>query len=194
LYLLAILGLMLFGCGSTKAQKGGTSGAALGAIVGGLAGGSVGSAAVGAAAGGGLGYIIGNEADKEEAKEKAEEEREALKKSKITSEPETAYRPPNDNPLVGSTWRVLSIVSDEPLPEYHSMVVTFQTNTKLTTLTVWGDGQISSEVESYRVVDDVLIISGKDYLINAKYTVNNKQLIIVEPKLRMVMEEVEEKV
>ena len=94
----------------------------------------------------------------------------------------------------GSTWRVLSIVSKKPASEYQSMVLTFQTNTKLTTLTILKDGKATTQVESYRVVDDVIVISGKDYIINAKYSIEGKQMIIVAPDIRIVMEEIEEQV
>ena len=199
-YILFTLGLcvMLIGCGTTEAQKKGSTGAVVGALsglaIGSLVGESGTGALIGTAVGGGLGYIAGNEEDKKIAKEEAAREREALAKAKITKDPNTAYRPPNENPFVGSTWRVLSIVSKKPTTEYQSMVLTFQTNTKLTTLTISKNGKATTRVESYRVVDDVIVISGKDYIINAKYSIQGKQLIIVAPEIRIVMEEIEEKV
>ena len=194
-HIIAIIGLciVLIGCGSTQATKGATGGAATGALAGGLLGGWRG-AAVGAAVGTGVGYIAGNEADKKQAKEEAARERAALAKSQVTSDPKTTYRPPNNNQLVGSTWRVLSVVSEEPYPEYSSMVVTFQTNSKMTTLIALKDGSTTTVVESYRVVDDVLVISGKDYVINGKYSIQGKQMIFVAPELRTVLEEIEEQV
>jgi uncharacterized protein YcfJ len=193
LYIISLIGLCvaLAGCGSTQATKGATGGAAAGALAGGLLGGWRG-AAVGAAVGTGVGYIAGNEADKKRAKEETARERAELAKSKVSNDPQTAYRPPNKNPLVGSTWRVISVVSDEPYPEYSSMVVTFQTNSKMTTLMALKDGSTTTIVESYRVVDDVLVISGKDYVINGKYSIENKQMIFVAPEIRTVLEEVEE--
>ena len=79
------------------------------------------------------------------------------------------------------------------------MVVTFTSNTKLTTMTVLKNGETLTSVESYRVVDDVMIISGKDengkdYVINAKFSVEGKQMVLVAPDMRIVMEEVEERV
>ena len=185
--------MALVGCGTTQAQKGATGGGAIGAMVGGVLGGWEG-AAIGAAVGGGTGYIIGNEQDKKAAKRQAERDRAELNKARVSKDPGTAYRPPNRNPLVGSTWRVLSIVSEKPVPAYSSMVVTFQTNSKITTLTVLKNGETKTEVESYRVVDDVLVITGKDYMINAKYSIEGKQMIIVAPEIRIVMEEIEENV
>ena len=195
LYTISIIGLclVLSGCGSTKAQKGATGGATAGALAGGLLGGWRG-AAVGAAVGTGVGYIAGNEADKKQAKEEAARERAELAKSKVTNDPKTAYRPPNKNPLVGSTWRVLSVVSEEPYPEYSSMVGTFQTNSKMTTLMAFKDGTTQTIVESYRVVDDVLVITGKDYVTNGKFSIEGKQMIFVAPEIRTVSEEIEEQI
>ena len=195
LYVISIIGLSIVvaGCGSTHATKGATGGAATGALAGGLIGGWRG-AAVGAAVGTGVGYIAGNEADKKQAREEAARERAALAQSKVSSDPKTAYRPSNQNPLVGSTWRVLSVVSEESYPEYSSMVVTFQSNSKMTTLMVLKDGSTSTIVETYRVVDDVLVISGKDYVVNGKFSIEGKQMIFVAPEIRTVLEEIEEQV
>jgi uncharacterized protein YcfJ len=191
--LIIIFCMIMAGCGSTKAQKGATGGAAVGAVAGGLLGGWRG-AAVGAAVGTGVGYIAGNEKDKKIATEQAERERAELAKSKVTSDPKTVSRPPNQNPLVGSTWRVISLVSKDPYPEYSSMVVTFQTNSKMTTLIALKDGSTTTVVETYRVVDDVLVITGKDYVINGKYSIENKQMVFVAPEIRSVLEEVEEQI
>ena len=124
-----------------------------------------------------------------------EKERLAIEKAKISSDPETAYRPPNRNPLVGSTWRVISIEGEEPYPGYHSIVATFQTNSKLTTLTSYEDGSASAFVETYHVLDDVLVITGKedgeDYVINGKFSISGKQLIYVTPAYRVVCEEID---
>lgn len=191
--------VMAPGCGETQAQRSMTGGAAIGALAGGLLGGSRGMA-TGALLGGGLGYVAGNEQDKQLAQAEAARERQALQQARVTGHPTTAYRPPNANPLVGSTWRIISLVTDEPTPEFSSMVITFQTNSKLTTLAVAPDGSVDSYVENYRVVNDVLIISGKDpesgksYAINAKYSVGDGQMVVVAPDLRAVLEEIDSEV
>ncbi len=190
--LLALAVLLAPGCGSSSAQRGGTGGAALGALAGGLIGGSWRAAATGAAIAGGVGYIAGNEQDKAIAREQADRDRAAMNAAYISTNPKTAYRPPNRSSLVGSTWRIISYVSNEPVPRYHSVVVSFQTNTRLTTLTVDPSGKVESKVETYRIVDDVIIISGNGYVINAKWSVANGQLIIVAADRRIVLEEVEE--
>ncbi len=115
-------------------------------------------------------------------------------KTQVTDDPKTAYRPSNENPLVGSTWRVLSVVSEEPYPEWASIVITFQTNTKVTTLMLLKDGTTRTIVESYRIVEDVLVITGKDYVYNGKFSIEGKQMIFVAPEIRTVLEEIEEEV
>jgi len=190
--LLTLVVLFAPGCGTSAAQQGGSGGAALGALTGALIGGSWKGAAIGAAVGGGLGYIAGNEQDKAMAQEQAARDRAAMNAAYISQNPQTAYRPPNRSSLVGSTWRIISFESNKPMPKYHSVVVSFQTNTKITTLTVDPSGKVESKVETYRIVDDVIIISGQDYVINAKWSVMNRQLVIVAADRRIVLEEVEE--
>jgi hypothetical protein len=185
---------MLTGCGTTSTSKG----ASLGAVVGGLSGGTRG-AATGALIGGGLGYLADRADDKAAARAQSDKEAAALRQAKITSNPQTAYRPDNINPLTGSTWRAISLVSDiDPPGTYSSVVVTFQTNSKVTTLAIPPEGDAAVFVETYRVVDDVLIISGKEngeaYVVNAKFSIENQQMIVVAPGLRVVLEEVDETV
>jgi hypothetical protein len=64
----------------------------------------------------------------------------------------------------------------------------------MTTLIAFKDGTTTSLVESYRVVDDVLVITGKDYVYNGKYSIQGKQMIFVAPEIRTVLEEIEEKI
>jgi len=185
------------GCGTTSAQKDASGGAAIGAIAGGLLGGWQG-AAIGAATGGGLGYMAGNEKDKQEAKEQAERDRAALDRSRVTSNRATAYRPDNTNPLVGTTWRVVSYVGEDEaeLQDYSAILVTFATNTRLNTLSVKTDGTSETVVEKYRIVEDSLIISGQAegerYVINGKLSTSEGEMVYVTPTSTTVLEEVKE--
>jgi len=182
---------------TSEAKRKGLWGAGIGAIAGGLIGGDWEDAAVGAMAGGGLGYMAGNEDDKRRAQAQAAAERRARAQAQVTNNPQTAYRPPATNQLVGSTWQVISLVSDEPYPEYASMVVTFPSNSKLSTMAVHKDGTTETWVENYRIVEDVMVVSGKDpktgksYVFNFKYSVDGDQFIAVAPESRVVMERVQ---
>ena len=37
-----------------------------------------------------------------------------------------------------------------------------------------------------------LVITGKDYVVNGKYSIESKQVIFVAPEIRTVLEEIEE--
>ena len=190
LVLVLMVSAGLTACGSTATSKGASSGAVVGGLVGGWRG-----AAIGAMVGTGVGYAVDSADEKKQMAEIKERETAALERAAITSNPQTAYRPPNDNPLVGSTWRVISMVNEnEQMVEFKSMVLTFQTNTKATTLILWADGRTESYVETYTVVGDVLVFSGKDYVTNSRYSVQNKQMVVVAPGMRVVLEELEESV
>ena len=188
--LVLVITTALTACGSTATSKGAASGALIGGLVDGWGG-----AAMGALVGTGVGYAVDTAEEKKQIAAIKERETAALERAAITSNPQTSYRPPNDNPLVGSTWRVISLVSEkEKVAEFKSMVLTFQTNTKATTLILWADGRAESYVETYDVVGDVLVFTGKDYVTNARYSVRNKQMVIVSPEMRVVLEELEESV
>lgn len=176
------------GCGSTGTSKGASTGAVVGGLVDGWGG-----AATGALIGGGIGYASDHAEAKKKEQELKERELSALEKSTITSDPNTAYQPKNNNPLTGSTWRVISFVEDEPkTAKFSSLVISFPTNTKSTTLIQWADGRAETYAENYSVLDDVLVLSGEGYVTNTKYSIQDKQMILVAPNMRVVLEEVEE--
>jgi hypothetical protein len=66
----------------------------------------------------------------------------------------------------------------------------------MTTLTVLKNGETTTFAETYRVMDDALVISGKengkDYVVNGKYSIEGNQMIFVAPGYRIVLEEIEE--
>jgi hypothetical protein len=185
---------MLVGCGATNVERKTTGGVGLGALAGGVMSGSVGGAAAGAALGGLAGYAIGTDQDRHAEKMALEKERNEIAKAKITSDPKTAYRPANRNDLVETTWRVISIEGEQPFPEYHSLVTTFQTNSKVTTLVVNKDGSASTVAESYQILNDVMVVSGEEngnkYVVDGKYSVQDGTFIYVTPTYRVVGEKV----
>ncbi|MGI9537187.1 MAG: hypothetical protein ACR2PB_08950, partial [Desulfocapsaceae bacterium] len=137
---ITFIALYLVGCGATNVERKTTAGIGLGALAGGLMSGDAGGAAAGAAVGGLAGYAIGTDQDRYADKIALEQERLALEKEQtaiakatITNDPKTAYRPEIRNDLVGTTWRVISIEGEQPFPDYHSVITTFQTNSKVTT-------------------------------------------------------------
>lgn len=188
--LVLVISTALTACGTTATSQGASSGAIVGGLVGGWRG-----AALGAMVGTGVGYAVDSADEKKQMAAIKERETAALERAAITSNPQTAYRPPNTNSLVGSTWRIISLVDESnKTPEFKSMVITFQTNTRATTLILWADGRAESYVERYTVVGDALVLSGKDYVTNARFSIQNKQMVVVAPGMRVVLEELEESV
>jgi hypothetical protein len=178
----------LQGCGSTGTSKGASTGAVVGGLLDGWGG-----AAAGAIIGGGIGYASDHSEAKKKEQELKERELAALEKSAITSDSNTAYQPQNTNPLTGSTWRVISFVEDEKkTADFSSLVISFPTNTKSITLIQWADGRTETYSENYNVVNDALVLSGDGYVTNTKYSIQDKQMILVAPNMRVVLEEVEE--
>jgi len=188
LFIVISLTFSLVSCGSTNTSKGATTGAIVGGLVDGWGG-----AATGALIGGGVGLMADSAEDKKIRQQQKERELAMLEKSSVTEDPKTAYKPSNSNPLTGSTWRVISLVDEKDNKDgFASIVITFQTNTKATTLILWKDGRSETYGETYTVLNDALIFSGKDYVTNTKYSINGNQMILVAPDLRVVLEEVEE--
>lgn len=175
-------------CGSTKTSQAASTGAIVGGLVDGWGG-----AATGALIGAGVGLMADTADDQKKQQEQKDRELALLEKSTITNNSNTAYSPENSNKLTGSTWRVISLVDEkDATPEFATIILTFQTNTRATTLILWQDGRSETYGESYSLVSDVLVFTGKDYVTNTKYTVNNKQMVMVSPTMRVVLEEVEE--
>jgi len=150
--------------------------AAIGALVGG---------------GGGGGLMADSAEDKKIRQYQKEKELALLEKSSITPDEKTAFRPGNTNSLTGTTWRVISLIEDKTNTEdFATIVLSFQTNTKATTLILWKDGKSETYGETYTVVGDALIFSGKDYVTNTKYSLEGNRLIVVSPDFQAVLEEV----
>jgi len=197
-----LLAVIIVGCGPTNTSRKTTGGIGLGALAGGLITGDVEGAVAGAAVGGVAGYAIGTDQDRHAEKSAMERERLAIErernmlaKASITNNPDTAYRPESRNDLVGTVWRVISIEGEQPFPEYHSVVSTFTTNSKLTTMLIQADGSAQTVVETYQIVDDVMVVTGvengKKYVVNGKYNIQGNQFVYVTPTYRVVTERVD---
>ena len=198
---LAFIVLYLVGCGATNVERKTTAGIGLGALAGGLISGDAEGAVAGAAVGGLAGYAIGTDQDRYADEKALEQERLALQREQtaiaratITNNPRTAYRPESRNDLVGTTWRVISIEGEQPFPEYHSIITTFQTNSKITTLVINENGSTTSVAETYQLVNDVMVVTGeqddKKYVVDGKYSVENGTFVYVTPVYRVVAEKV----
>lgn len=157
------------GC-ATKGRTGALAGGGVGAIIGQAVGRDTEATLIGAAVGTGVGYIIGNEMDKKDAK--------ALEAQGV---------PPTNAPLAGTSWRVTNLVRDEPLP-HRSLVVEFRSDGRVITTRTLPDGTVERADEAYRVVGTTLIVNKPGYLVNAKYRIDGREMIVEAPKFRAVLE------
>jgi hypothetical protein len=205
--LVGLTALILVACSGVTNTE---SAARTGALIGGLTDGW-GGAATGAIIGGAVGLAVDYSGDKKkqsdqaqreldykERQQRMEQERLArMQNTAISEDPKTAYRPSQNNQLVGSTWRIVSLVDDmEATPDFKSWIISFPTNSRATTLVLWEDGRVESYVEKYSVTSDALILSGtykgESYITNARFSVQDNQMVIVTNTARVVLEEVEE--
>jgi hypothetical protein len=158
-----------FGC-ATKGRTGALAGGGVGALIGQAVGKDTEATLIGAAVGTGVGYLIGNEMDKKEAKE---------------LEAQSAV--PNNAPLAGTSWRVTNLVRDEPLP-HRSIVVEFRNNGRVLTTRTLPDGGVLRDDEAFRVVGSTLIVNKPGYIVNAKFRIDGREMIVEAPKFRAVLE------
>jgi hypothetical protein len=159
------------GC-ATKGRTGALAGGGVGALIGQVAGRSTEATLVGAAVGTGIGYIIGNEMDKKEAK--------AL---------EAQNKVPDNGQLAGTSWKVISLVRDEPLP-HQSIILEFRRDGRVITTRILPDGNVVRADEAYRVVGSTLIVNKPGYIVNATYRIDGREMIVETPKARAVLERV----
>ncbi len=169
--MLPVAFMVIGGC-ATKGRTGALAGSGVGAIIGQTAGRSTEATLIGAAVGTGVGYIIGNEIDKKEAK--------AL---------EAQNTVPNNAPLAGTSWKVTSLVRDEPLPN-RSIVIDFRNNGRVITTRTLPDGKVERADEAYRVVGNTLIINKPGYIVNATYRIDGRGMVVEAPKFRAVLDRV----
>jgi len=163
--------LLAEGC-ATKGRTGALAGGGVGALIGQLAGQSTEGTLIGAAVGTGVGYIIGNEMDKKDAQDMA-----------------ARGEVPNNAPLAGTSWRVTSLVRDEPLP-HRSIVIEFRGDGRAITIRTLPDGEVVRSDEAYRVVGSTLIVNKPGYIVNAKYRIDGREMVVEAPKARVVLERV----
>lgn len=186
--LIFVFSSMITSCGTTKTADGAIGGAVIGGLVGGWDG-----AATGALVGGGVGLMADAADDKKVKQNQKERELRIMEKanSQPTPVPQSVTKAKSSNKLNGSTWKVISAV-DETKGEndFASWVITFQSDTKATTIVLNKDGQSETFSETYTIIDDVIIFTGADYVTNAKFTIVENQMIIVTDSARVVLQEV----
>ena len=157
------------GCETSKGT-GALAGAGVGALIGAAAGDTQG-AIIGAAIGTGVGYIIGDQVDKKKAEEMS---------AKGNTHSEVG-------PLGGTRWKLSSVTVSKPVAPYVSKIVEFRPDGRAITTTTHPDGRVESVDESYRVVEQTLIVNKPGYLVNAHFELNGSNLTITDPGFTAVL-------
>ncbi|MHC5004098.1 MAG: glycine zipper domain-containing protein [Planctomycetota bacterium] len=166
---------LVTGC-QTGGQTGAVAGAGIGALAGQAIGGDTGATLVGAAVGTGIGYMIGNEADKKHAQEISQQTR------------STDYSHTEVGPLGGTRWKIVSLEPREKVPAFASKIVEFGRDGHVITTTTTADGRVETSNEIYRVVGNTLVINRPGYIVNGKYLVEGRQMIVDAGDFRAVLE------
>jgi hypothetical protein len=179
LFLAIVLPVVTTNAQETK--KSTLRGAGFGALVGQVIGKDTESTLIGAAIGGGVGHVIGNEKDKQQAQQ--------LSQATASSE----YKHDQVAQLGDTVWKVESLTPSDIIPKFLSMVVVFRHDGALVTLTTYDDGEVVLRNETYRVVDDTLVINKPGYLINARFSIDNGQLVASAENFSAVLSKLEPK-
>ncbi|NJD33768.1 MAG: glycine zipper 2TM domain-containing protein [Betaproteobacteria bacterium] len=170
-----LLAMAVVACATEATTKGTAWGAGIGALVGGAAGGHGSDAVIGAAIGAGIGYVIGNEQDKSKAQKMSDETR------------SSNYAHSETGPLGGTSWRLQDWSPKDAKAEVRGKSVEFGRNGWVKTTTTYNDGRIDTDSESYRVIDNTLIVNKGDYLVNYKFSVQGDQLTVDNSKVRALL-------
>lgn len=170
-----LLAMVVAACATEATTKGTAWGAGIGALAGGAAGGHGSDALIGAAIGAGIGYVIGNEQDKSKAQKMSEETR------------SNNYAHSETGPLGGTNWRLQDWSPKGAKTDFRSKTFEFGRNGWVKTTTTYNDGRTDTDSESYRVIDNTLIVNKGDYLVNYKYSLQGDQLTVDNSKLRALL-------
>lgn len=168
---LILVSIAAGGCQTGKGT-GTLAGAGVGALIGQAVGGNTQATLIGGAIGAGVGYVIGDQVDQKKAEE--------MSKSGDTHN-EVA-------PLGGTRWKLVSVNARQPVKPYLTKIVEFQPNGHVITTTTQQDHSQVVNQESYRVVGDTLIVNKPGYLVNARFRIDQQQLIIDDPGFSAVLE------
>jgi hypothetical protein len=166
---LAVAVVAASGC-ATQAQTGAAWGTGIGALAGQVIGGDTGATLVGAAVGAGVGYLIGNEQDKQRA---------ATVKSNELSQM-TA-------PLGGTRWTVVDWSPRSEKVAFTSKTVDFRPNGEVVTTTVFSNGATQTDSETYRVLENTLIVNKPGYMVNYKFNIAGDTMTINAERVRATL-------
>jgi len=159
--LLLCLPMSMTGCESSRGT-GTLAGAGMGALIGQAAGGNTRATLIGAGVGAAGGYLIGNEVDRAQARERER----------------APVRPADVAPLAGTSWMLTSIVP-ESARTFSSMIIDFRSNGVLFTTRTDMDGNVRTDEEHFRIVNNTLIVNDRDYILNGPFIMQGRNLTFV---------------
>ncbi len=184
--ILAVAGLLVAtigGC-ATQGRTGALIGGGIGALAGQAIGGDTAGTLIGAAVGTGIGYIIGNEADKKHAQEMTEQ---SEAQSGNGQDANFYHTHKEVGALGGTRWLVNDIAPKKRVPPYVSKTVEFRPYGRVITTATKPAGSVEAKDERYRVVGDTLVVNKPSFLINAQFSIADKELIVSADDFRAVL-------
>ena len=173
LVMLAISAALVSGC-ATRGQGAATADG-IGALATQAVGADAKSALVGPQVGTGIGYVIGSETDKEKAQE--------MSRASMASD----YTHLEVGPLGGTKWEVVEVTPKTIVREFISKIVEFDPEGRVSSTTTYPDRTLEVVKEHYRVVGDTLIVNRRGYLVNAKYSIRDGEMVVSAEKFRAVL-------
>jgi hypothetical protein len=116
---------------------------------------------MGAGIGAAGGYIIGNESD---------HARVAAQHGKTPAD--------ELEPLAGTAWTLDTIIP-ESARTFSAMTIDFRSDGVLFTRRTGKNGKVTTDEEHFRVVNNTLIVNGRDYIINGSFILQGRTLTFV---------------
>lgn len=149
------------GC-ETNRGTGTLAGAGVGALMGQAIGGNTAGTLIGTGVGAAGGFVIGNEMDRRQTRDRR---RQAAPANEL-------------QPLAGTTW-TLTGVTPESARNFSAMVIDFRNDGVLVTTRTDMNGNVTTDEEYYRVVNNTLIVNDSDYIINGPFVFQQRTLTFV---------------
>jgi hypothetical protein len=153
-------------------------GGGLGALFGQAIGGDTESTLIGGAIGATIGHVIGNKKDKKHAEELAEKTK------------DDEYHHQEVDALGGTRWQLKDITPKDLVPEFKTKIVYFREDGSLETITTDADGELTLSKETYRVVDNTLVVNKPGYIVNARFKIDEDLLIVSTNEFSAVLKRI----
>ncbi|HQE83749.1 MAG TPA: YMGG-like glycine zipper-containing protein [Candidatus Hydrogenedentes bacterium] len=187
-----VLSLLASAQEGQQKKKSTIRGAGIGALLGQAIGNDTESTLIGGALGAGVGHVVG----KKKEKEQAQSTQPAQPAQPAAAEPQgkekTEAKPPDPaEALYDSFWQVKSISPKGRVQPFFSKLVLFLRDGYVQTLTTTPEGKVTLSEEPFSAVDDTLVINKPDYTMQARYKVDEDQLILSADDFSAVLKRIQ---